>query len=383
MHLTRLALTNFRCFRELAIALPRGTVVVAGGNAAGKSSLLEAVYVLATTRAAHASSERELIHWDAGSESQPYARVEGDVERGGTADRIEVLAMLQGSGSEQRLVKQVRVNRTPRRAIEAIGLLNVVLFAPRDLSLVDGGPAQRRRFLDVLGCQIDGAYCRALSRYNQTMAQRNHLLRRLGERGDREQLTFWDDRLAADGGVVIGRRAGIVAQLQELAGAVHSELTPADAPLQVRYRSSLSGVPERAASEPEERLARALASSRDRDLARGVTSVGPHRDDLALSVGGVDLRVFGSRGQQRTAALALKLAESALMQRETGHHPVLLLDDVLSELDARRRALVLSRLAPEQQTFLTATEIEPELEALPSLALVLQVEGGRLQAANG
>lgn len=393
MHLRRLLLTRFRCFARLDLALPAGPTVIVGSNAQGKSSLLEAAYVLATMRAAHATSERELIHWQPGPEGMRYARVACHLERAGEVTRLELIAMLQdGGGDAERLVKRVRVNDVPRRALDAMGLLNVVLFTPRDLDLIDGAPAQRRRYLDVLHCQIDPVYCRSLARYSRGLAQRNQLLRHLRARGgDRRQLDYWEEQLAGDGAAVLARRLATVDQLSRLATGIHAALAgdhAERAPLAVTYESSVcgTGAPGPAPAAVEEALAeRLLASLRDRrgeDMARGATSVGPHRDDLRFVVGGVDMRVFGSRGQQRTVALAWKLAEARLMRQRTGEWPVLLLDDVLSELDPKRRGFLLDAVEPEQQTLLTTTEQAQVGERFLSQALLLTVENAAITAAS-
>lgn len=441
MHLRHLTLANFRCYRALDLVLPSGTIVVSGSNAQGKSSLLEAIYVLATTRSPHAGADRELIHWAAQTEPMPYSRVRGEVARKDGDDTVEIVGVLQpGDGNEPRYVKRARVNDAPRRALDAIGVLNVVLFTPRDLQLVDGAPAERRRYLDILRCQVDHAYCSALMRFNKVLVQRNHLLRRLRDRGgDRGELTYWDDEIARHGGLVIARRAATVAALDEIAGALHAELVGGAGRLGIHYRASLfaadGGGPDpssrarpdedpprvpgeageatmatdateataaRGASGESEAIAAsgasdaaaaaspvdavvaayraALAARRDEEIGRGVTVIGPHRDDLAFTVDEVDMRTYGSRGQQRTVTLALKLAEARLMWRERGERPVLLLDDVLSELDEDRRALLLAHVDTHQQTFLTTTDLERLPADFRTGAHVLQVADAAVEA---
>jgi DNA replication and repair protein RecF len=386
MHLARLTLANFRSYRSLDLELPGGTVVVSGANAQGKSSLLEAVYVLATTRSPYAGAERELVSWAAQEEVLPFCRVAGEVLRGDGRTRLELVWVRQAEAGEERYAKQVRVNGVARRALDALGRLNVVLFTPRDLELVAGPPAERRRYLDVLLCQVDEAYCRALARYNRVLAQRNQLLRRLRDLGgDRSELAFWDAELAASGGQIVARRSAAVARLGELAGAFHDELAGAPEPLEVRYLPKLDEAGVAAAGQ--ELLVAAfggsLALRREEEIARGMTLTGPHRDDLAFQVRGVDMRTYGSRGQQRTVTLALKRAEAALMRAETGEAPVLLLDEVLSELDARRQACLLAAIDAAQQTLLTTTE--PDNPALARLdgALRLQVVAGELRPDPG
>lgn len=381
MHLRRLTLANFRCYRELDLPLPAGPVVVVGQNAQGKTSLLEALYVLATTRSPYAGSDRELLNWAASDEVLPFSRVSGEVVRAEGVETLEVVNVRQaGEHGEERFVKQARVNGVQKRALDMLGRLNVVLFAPQDLELVHGAPTERRRYLDVLLCQVDPGYCRSLARYNRVLVQRNHLLRRLRERGgDRVELAFWDERLTADGGRVWARRGAALGQLGELAAPIHAALTGAVDPLALDYRPRLDGLGAFMGDDVaavQARFAAALALRREEEIARGMTLVGPHRDDLAFTVAGVDMRTFGSRGQQRTVTLALKMAEAALMRAETGEMPVLLLDDVLSELDGRRQEYLLGSIDRSQQTLITTTE--PEAAALGRVggALRLRVAGG-------
>jgi DNA replication and repair protein RecF len=403
MYLRHLGLANFRCYARLELTLPCGTVVVAGRNGQGKSSLLEAVYVLATTRSPHAGSERELIHWAAQDDAMPFSRVWGEVQRVGGMDSVEVVGVLQApDGGEPRFIKRARVNDAPRRALDVIGVLNVVLFTPRDLQIVDGAPAERRRYLDVLRCQVDHAYCVALARYNKVLTQRNHLLRRLRDRGgDRGELAYWDDQIVRDGSLVVERRLAAVAALDEVARTIHAELSGSDAPLSLTYRSSFERTDDLSDPAVLDRLAEggarygdardpgsladtyagALAARREEEIARGATVVGPHRDDFAVTVGGTDMRIYGSRGQQRTVTLALKLAEARLMWRETGERPVLLLDDVLSELDADRRAYLLEHIDAHQQTFITTTEAERLPAGFTAGAQVLTVEDAAIRGA--
>ncbi len=417
MYLRRLGLTNFRCYRQLSLTLPKGAIVVTGRNAQGKTSLLEAVYLLATSRSPSASSDREWVHWDSGDEVLPHGKVEGEVERAGERLTIEVLNLRQeGSGDDMRWGKRVKVNGAPKRAIDLLGRLNVVLFTPQDLRIVDGAPGERRRYLDGLLCQIDPQYTQALSRYNKVLTQRNHLLRRLRDRGERgagvdEQLRYWDERLVRDGSAILARRIAALRRLDELAAEAHDSLAGDGARLTLGYRASLAGetggrptplagsmsnstagLAERRAeyrSElPQERDALAerfqtgLAEHRREELARGMTVLGPHRDDLAFALDGVDVRTYGSRGQQRTVTLALKLAEARLMWSETGERPVILLDDVLSELDPERRALLLAHLDEGQQTWITTTDLDLLPRDFLDSALVLHVRAGRIESAE-
>lgn len=388
MQIRRLSLDGFRCLATLDLSLPPGRIVVAGRNGQGKSSLLEAVYALATTRAAHAPNERDLIGWEREGQPMPFARAACEIERGGRDLTLELVLTLQREpGSEARLVKRLRVNGAPKRPVEAIGVLHVVLFTPRDLDLVDGAPAQRRRYLDVLLCQLDREYTRALSRYNRLLTQRNHLLRRLRERtADSGELEIWDHQLASEGGLILARRLEAVRHLEALARDLHADLVGAasDGPaLRSSYvpghLTARPGPPADAPRALADALLDALRRRRSVDVSRAATTVGPHRDDVTFTLGDVDVRQFGSRGQQRSVAVAWKLAEARLMHHESGEDPVLLLDDVLSELDAERRDYLLAAIPPAQQSFLTTTDPDRLGADYLAGAFRLDVEDGRVR----
>ena len=380
MRLIHLSLYNVRNYVRLALDLPPGVTVLVGDNAQGKTNLLEAIYYLATSRSPHAGSDRELVNWLAvEQEPLPYARFVGRVARGEDEINIEITLTRQAN-NDRRYRKQIRLNGVPRRAMDLLGQLMVVLFLPDDIALVSGSPGGRRRYLDVMLCQVDPAYCRNLASYNQVVSQRNALLRDLRERGgDPAQLMFWDQRLVEHGAFLIARRQEALIALDELAQTIHSELTGGAEHLRLRYQPSV----EIEGRDGVEAIGRAfgeqLQAQRRREIPAGVTLVGPHRDDVRFVIDDVDASVYGSRGQQRTAALALKLAEVGLMQRETGEYPVLLLDDVLSELDVRRRRFLVQWLGngPEQAVLTTT-----DLHALPATFLhrcqTWQVRMGRL-----
>jgi DNA replication and repair protein RecF len=330
-------------------------------------------------------ADRQLLSWPARDEVMPFTRVAGEVVSAEAQDAIEVVSVRESGLPEEAAAKRVRVNHAPRRAIDALGTLTVVLFTPRDLEIVAGPPLERRRYLDALLCQVDRDYCRRLSRYNRLAAQRNHLLRRLRDRGgSADELVYWDEQLAEDGGAVCARRLGAVAELASAAAGFHARLAPEEPPLALRYDASLGDAapPIEDATVWAVALRAELIARRDESIARGVTTVGPHRDDLAMALDAMDVRPFGSRGQQRTVTLAIKLAEAQLMWSATGERPVLLLDDVLSELDPDRRRDLLALLHGHEQTILTTTD----LEALPADylrgALVLRVADGGIVGAE-
>lgn len=389
MHLHYLTLANFRNYVRLDLRLGSGLVVIRGDNAQGKTNLLEAIYYLATTRSFRARADGELIHWLAWREDQPYARLVGQIETGSGDLKIE-LALVgtrrdDGDDAPPSVRKRIKVNGVSCRALDLVGQFPVVMFGPQDLALVDGQPSQRRRYLDVALSQVSRRYVRSLARYNRVIQQRNHLLRSLREGGQvGDQLAFWDAELTEHGAILVTERLAAVHALNQVVEELHPRLTGRRERLRVRYRCSfdLGGREARYALQPEEvrdRLRNALAGVRREELRRGVSVVGPHRDDLRFLVNDVDMGVYGSRGQQRTVALALKLAEMGFMRQRVGESPVLLLDDVLSELDQARRAALLVILQDHAQVIVTATDLGDFTPAFLTAAACYEVREGIIQ----
>jgi len=380
MRLTHLSLHNFRNYVRLDLDLPPGVSLLQGDNAQGKTNLLEAIYYLATSRSPHAGADRELVNWLAvEQEPLPYTRLVGKVAKAAGESAIEITLTQQGNNGA-RYGKQIRLNGVARRAMDLLGQLNVVLFLPEDVALVSGPPSERRRYLDAALCQIDPGYCRALSRYNQVVTQRNALLRDLRERGgDSAQLAFWDERLVENGAYLISRRWDALRVLDELAHDLHGQLTGGGEQLRLRYVPSveLEGPVDKVAVAQAFRAQ--LQALRPREIAAGMTLVGPHRDEARFLINEIDCGVYGSRGQQRTAALSLKLAEVHLMRRETGEQPVLLLDDVLSELDEHRRRFLLHTLDNgAEQAIITTTDLHTLPQTFLQSSQLWRVEMGRL-----
>ncbi|MGD9317178.1 MAG: DNA replication/repair protein RecF, partial [Anaerolineae bacterium] len=355
-----------------------------GDNAQGKTNLLEAVYYLATTRSPHAGADRELVNWLATEqEPLPYARLVGRVARSASEIGIEV-TLTQRANNGSRYKKQIRLNGVAKRAMDLLGQLNVVLFLPEDIALVSGSPSRRRRYLDAALCQIDPVYCRSLSRYNQIVSQRNALLRDLRERGgDPAQLAFWNERLVEHGAYLVGRRWEALSALDELAHAIHVDLTDGNELLHLRYVPSVEMEGPGDADAVARAFQEQLQSLRQREVAAGMTLVGPHRDEVRFLVNEVDAGIYGSRGQQRTAALSLKLAEVSLMRVETGEDPVLLLDDVLSELDEHRRRFLMHTLENgAEQAIITTTDLHTLPAPFLERCRLWRVEMGRLSEGN-
>jgi DNA replication and repair protein RecF len=403
MYIQRLSLTNYRNYRALKLDLLPGCVVVQGGNAQGKTNLLEAIYYLATAGTPHALSDRQLIHWNVGSSTiepaEPirFARLEGDFVTDGEKKRIEIALVINPiqQGESDRLEKTIKVDGVGKRVADLAGLVNVVLFSPTDTNLVAGPPSVRRRFLDDLLSQLDPRYARALSHYNRIVSQRNHLLRRLrDEGGDPAELVFWSARLVEYGAAIVAYRLRAIDRLSERAQAILADLTGGGERLSLSYLSSVLKGPaadvvlQMPSDHPEspapsrEQIAQVFQARLDQrqpaERARGITLVGPHRADIAMMVNDIDMGVYSSRGQQRTIALALRLAEAELIQTVTGAPPILLLDDVMSELDAARRQYLMAVALRHQQAFLTSTDLTDFSEAFLAQARVLHVEEGSI-----
>jgi DNA replication and repair protein RecF len=390
--LRELELDEFRSFRRLHLTLGPAGFRLVGANATGKSTVLEAIAMLATMRSPRTSAERELPHWRSGEELAvpPYTRLRGIIARKDGEHTIEIGATidLRGSGT---FSKTIRLDDRPARAVDVVGKFKTVLFSPETVDLLSGSPGNRRRYLDIAISQASRPYLRALSRYTKVLEQRNSLLRALSRmrvpaHATRagEELAFWDDELVASAVEVVSMRLGAVQALSERASAHYAALTEIDtlAVAYIRHRmpEQTSDIDASHWSSPDQslrqatsaQLSQAIGEWRAEELRRGVSAVGPHRDDFAVTEGGVDLGRFGSRGQQRLALIALKLAELDLLRGAAGEPPVLLLDDILSELDERHRAKVVSILgSSEAQICITATDADdlrsPELQRLPLL----------------
>lgn len=387
MHVAHLSLRDFRNYQRLELDLSPATTLLYGPNAAGKTSLLEALFYLATTRSPRVGLDRDLVRWEAQAEAgaPPFARVAADLQRYGTLVRLEVLVQRHTDEEGQPTSgasKLIRIDRRPARALDLVGQLRVVIFTPTDLNLVDGPPNERRRYLDITLSQLDATYVRTLAHYQKIVQQRNSLLRtwrerRRPQRTVDDELAFWDHELATSGAYLLAERLRAVADLHTLVGPLYQRISGSSDPLTIDYLPSLDLDQSLDVGSLEQQLTAGLHAMRADELARGQTLLGPHRDDLAFRVGRVNLGRYGSRGQQRSVALALKLAEVELMRKRAGDAPVLLLDDVLSELDAQRRAHLLEAIRrPNQQTLLSATDLSDfSVEFLAAITR-LRVEEG-------
>ena len=381
MYLSHLSLANFRNYHHLELDIPPGLLTFSGGNAQGKTNLLEAVYLLSIAKAYRANSDREAIGRTT-QEDRDHAQVLGIVQRGQDRVRIMVDMRLEGFGAEggqPYLRKDIRVNGIHVLASDLVGVVNAVLFDAEDIQLVSGPPATRRRYLDIFICQLDRAYLRALQRYQKVVYQRNHLLRLLRERRAQPgELDFWNEAIVQEGAYITLRRHQVVQELRNLVSDLHCELTEGQEELSMDYAPSIPL--ENVDREDIQRsFEQTLEEGLERDVAMGSSQWGPHRDDLRLMVGGMEAASYASRGQARTLAITLKLAEGTLLERERGESPILLLDDVLSELDASRRRRLLEYVSRSQQAFVSTTDLERIEEPILAHASKFLVENGSIR----
>lgn len=384
MYLKHLSLTNFRSLTRLDVELPRravllnsgGMILLAGSNAQGKTSVLEAIYFLAAFTSFQTHADRQIVNFHEAKNPLAVTRLVADYQRGKTKHRLEVRLILEPTGvNGQKLRKEILLNGVKRHANDVIGHFNAVIFVPQMSQIIEGGPDERRRYLNLALAQAVPAYARVLSEYNQALAQRNALLKALNERnGDANQLQVWDEALARLGAQIILWRIQAVQEIERFASRIHHELTRGTEILRLAYEPAYDPL-----SKPELQLglkldtpidrsdleldeiqkgfAARLKSLRSEEIARGMTTVGPHRDDLRFIINKADVSDYGSRGQLRTTLLALKLAEVEWMKERTGEWPVILLDEVMAELDVNRRADLLKYVNQEQQILFTTTDL--------------------------
>jgi len=405
MYLTHLSLTNFRNFARLDVDVPRRVVLLAGSNSQGKTSVLEAVYFLAAFTSMQTHLDRQLVNFIAAREALAVARLVAEYTRGPTAHKLEVRLILEPSGingqrpstgSGQRLRKEILLDGVKRPLSEVIGHFNAVIFIPQMMQIIEGGPEERRRHLNLALAQTIPSYARILNEYGQALTQRNALLKLLNERGgDTSQLDPWDANLASSGAQIILARIQAMQEIEKLAARVHFELTHRQEVLRLIYQPAYDPLPRPPGqiamplNEPVDRskltleevergfLLR-LQEVRSEEIARGMTTLGPHRDELRFLANTIDLGDYGSRGQVRTTLLALKLAEVEWMKKRTGQWPVLLLDEVLAELDIQRRADLLAYIEKSEQALLTTTDLNLFAPGFVEQAKVWRVEDGKV-----
>lgn len=355
MIIKSLELENFRNYKSLNIEFDKGVNILYGDNAQGKTNILEAIYVSATTKSHKGAKDKEIINFEA-----EEAHIKTYLDKEGLERRVDM--HLRKSKSKGIAIDTVRL----KKAAQLLGLLNVVFFSPEDLSIIKDAPAQRRRFVDMELCQLDQSYLYDLNQYNKIIAQRNKLLKDMYNNQDlKNMLGIWDMQIIIYGQKIIKRRRLFVDQLNEIIDDIHYKLSGGKERIKVEYAPYVS----------EDNFEEMLKKAREKDIKLKSTSVGPHKDDFIFIVNGIDIRTYGSQGQQRTAALSLKLSEIELVKKITGDNPVLLLDDVLSELDSNRQNHLLNNIG-DIQTIITCTGLEDFVNNRIKINKIFKVETG-------
>lgn len=388
MYIFDLQLTNYRNYARAHVGLSKGLNLVVGENAQGKSNLLEAIYLLSTLRSSRASNDADLVRRDILDSDFPVARLTAEVLRAAGNLHLEVAVVGRTTDPAHRAGKRVRINGVARRASEAVGQLAATLFTTLDIEIVAGPPLLRRRYLDMMISQVDRGYLRAMQRYARVLQQRNSLLKQVRNReASPNDLNFWDQELAHAGGVIMHARAQALGHIG-LASIEHMErLSDGQETLEIIYQPALGkaellSVPIEDA-EWTGRMLTVIAEQREREVAAGATLVGPHRDDVLLEINRYSASSMASRAQQRTAALALRLAEASFLRETLGDDPIVLLDDVLSELDARRRKGVLDYIDTFEQTIVTTADPDRVRDVMTGAAARFLVRAGDITPFEG
>lgn len=361
MVIKSMSLQNYRNYRTLCLDFDPKTNIFYGDNAQGKTNILEAVYMSGTTKSHRNSKDREMIRF-----SEEEAHIRTLMEKRGMEHKIDMHL-------RRNRPKGIAIDGVPiRKASELFGILHFIIFSPEDLSIIKNGPSERRRFLDMELCQLDKIYLHHLADYNKIVLQRNKILKEIAFRPDyRDVLEVLDQQLVKYGIQVMARRRHFTEELNEIIGQIHSQLTGGQEKMILEYEANTEE------TSFEDQLRNGMA----RDLKQKTTTTGPHRDDLSFMVNGIDIRKYGSQGQQRTAALSLKLSEIELVKKAIHDTPVLLLDDVLSELDSNRQNYLLNSIR-EVQTMLTCTGLDELIDHRFSINKVYRVTDGHVTVEN-
>lgn len=358
MILKSVALNNFRNYGDMLLEFDKGTNILYGDNAQGKTNILEAVYVSGTTKSHKGSKDREMIQF-----GQEESHIRTIVERNGLDYQIDMHIKKNRS-------KGIAINKVPiRKASELFGILNIVFFSPEDLNIIKNGPSERRRFLDMELCQLDKIYLHQLTKYNRILNQRNRLLKDINFRPElKDTLSVWDMQLIEYGKKIIESRKKFIDRLNEIVPQIHKDISGGREELKLRYEPNVT----------EDSMEQELKKNQERDLKCKMTSVGPHRDDMCFLIHDIDIRKFGSQGQQRSCALSLKLSEIELVKNVIKDTPILFLDDVLSELDSNRQNFLLSSIH-DIQTVITCTGLDEFVKNRFEIDKIFRVVNGTVK----
>ena len=404
MYISHLSLSNFRNYSRLELEIPQGTTLLYGANAQGKTNILESIYYLATTRSPFTEHDSQLINWESTQQGEPIVvgRIKSQIFSNDYTNELEIRLIQEirpsSFGQQKSFRREVLINKRKVRLMDLIGNLRIVMFLPTDIQLITGSPAERRRFLNITLCQIDPIYCRTLSHYNKVLEQRNALLRQINEGlAQKELLPVYSDKLVSLGAHIFLKRAAFLHFINQTAHNIHYEsLSNEKESIQFIYHPRLkSKRTERSSNrvddlhewlvhhqQDESKIIdfydKVLKENQAHDIMRGTTTIGPHRDDWEILLNQRPLAPFGSRGQQRSALLALKLAEIAWMKQQTNELPILLLDEVVAELDETRRASLLETVLQSNQAILTATELSMFSKSFLEKVNRFNIDNGRI-----
>jgi len=368
LFINELKLKNYRNYEELTIQFENKVNVILGENAQGKTNVMESIYVLAMAKSHRTSNDKELIGWD-----KEYAKIEGSIEKYNRSTALQLVISKKGKKAKLNHIEQEKLS-------QYVGAMNVIMFAPEDLNLVKGSPQVRRRFIDMEIGQVSAIYLHDLSRYQKIMQQRNHYLKLLQMRKQKDQtmLDVLTEQLCEAAAKIIYKRLRFISELQKWAKPVHSGISRGLETLRIKYKPSVDVSEDYDLTKMIEAYEQKFAKIREKEIERGATLAGPHRDDLTFFVNDHDVQTYGSQGQQRTTALSLKLAEIDLIHNEIGEYPILLLDDVLSELDDYRQSHLLNTIQGKVQTFVTTTSVEGIDHQTLKEAATFRVRAGEL-----
>jgi DNA replication and repair protein RecF len=366
--MNQLHLKNFRNYEELQLTFDDKVNVIIGENAQGKTNLMEAIYCLAFTKSHRTSKEKELIQWE-----KEYAKIEGSINRRNQTIPLEMIISSKG--------KKVKINHLEQRRLsDYIGAINVVMFAPEDLTLVKGSPQARRRFIDMELGQIQAVYIYHLTQYQKILKQRNSLLKQLQRRHITQttMLEILTEQLVQHATIILLKRFSFLKLLRKWAAPIHHQISHQLEELEIKYDTSISITEEADEKNIVNAYMEKFQEMQEKEIDRGTTLAGPHRDDLIFYVNGKDVQTYGSQGQQRTTALSLKLAEIELIYHEVGEYPILLLDDVLSELDDYRQSHLLNTIQGKVQTFVSTTSVDGIHHETLEKAELFHVKNGKV-----
>jgi len=359
MIIKSLELNNFRNYQSLNIDFSEGTNILYGDNAQGKTNILEAIFISSTTKSHKSTKDKDIINFN-----EEEAHIRTYIEKEDEITKVDM--HLRSAKSKGIAINNQRI----KKAAELMGILNVVFFSPEDLAIIKSGPSERRRFADMELCQLDSIYLYNLNNYNKIINQRNKLLKDIhGNYSLKDTISIWDTQLVSFGSKIIERRKIFSEQLNELIGKIHKKLSGYKENLTIQYE----------ADTKVDDFLENLALNLEKDIRLKQTTVGPHRDDFSFYINGIDIRKFGSQGQQRTAALSLKLSEIELIKKLTKDTPVLLLDDVLSELDSNRQNFLLNNIG-NIQTIITCTGLDEFVNNRFEIDRIFRVIDGNVES---